>query len=116
VSYKTFSADAMFDLADTSGDGLLSREEFMYYMQSNTDHTKAMIRDAFYMIDVDGNGDITRDEVRNAFLKKRRDLKGETISESKRTMEGEYYLNHVLLMYMICNICLINTSFTISLN
>ena len=91
IKKKTFSADAMFDLADTSGDGLLSREEFMYYMQSNTDHTKAMIRDAFYMIDVDGNGDITRDEVRNAFLKKRRDLKGETISESKRTMEGEYY-------------------------
>ena len=89
VLYKHYSADAMFDLADTSGDGLLSREEFMYYMQSHTDHTKAMIRDAFYMIDVDGNGDITRDEVRNAFLKKRRDLKGETLSESKRTMEGK---------------------------
>lgn len=66
----------MFDLADTSGDGLLSREEFLFYMKEHTNHTKKMIRDAFDMIDVDGNGDISRDEVRNAFLSKRRNMQG----------------------------------------
>ena len=83
------SADAMFDLADTSGDGVISQEEFVFYMKKHTNHDKKMIRDAFYMIDVDGNGDITRDEVRNAFLKKRRELRGGSLSDSKRGFEDE---------------------------
>ena len=72
------SADAMFDIADTDGDGLLSAEEFEYYMKRHTNHDTQMIRECFMMIDADGNGDVTRDEVREAFLKKRRDLKGDT--------------------------------------
>ena len=70
------SADAMFDLADTSGDGLISQDEFEYYMKKHTNHDINMIRECFFMIDVDGNGDITRDEVRNEFLTKRRQVKG----------------------------------------
>ena len=79
----------MFDLADTSGDGVISQEEFVFYMKKHTSHDKKMIRDAFYMIDIDGNGDITRDEVRNAFLQKRRELQGGSLSDSKRGFEDE---------------------------
>eukprot|EP00581_Thalassiosira_minuscula_P012352 CAMPEP_0183721112 /NCGR_PEP_ID=MMETSP0737-20130205/13512_1 /TAXON_ID=385413 /ORGANISM="Thalassiosira miniscula, Strain CCMP1093" /LENGTH=526 /DNA_ID=CAMNT_0025951083 /DNA_START=365 /DNA_END=1942 /DNA_ORIENTATION=- len=83
------SADAMFDLADTSGDGLISQEEFEFYMTKHTNHDSKMIRECFFMIDVDGNGDITRDEVRNAFLKKRRELKGGEASEQSKNFEDE---------------------------
>ena len=81
------SADAMFDIADTDGDGLLSAEEFEYYMKRHTDHDTQMIRECFMMIDKDGNGDVTRDEVREAFLQKRRDLKGETHTDEKKEKE-----------------------------
>ncbi|KAL7545700.1 hypothetical protein ACHAWF_009052, partial [Thalassiosira exigua] len=81
------SADAMFELADTSGDGMISQDEFQYYMEKHTNHDEDMIREAFFMIDVDSNGDITRDEVRNAFLKKRRQMKGDTLTESKHNLE-----------------------------
>lgn len=84
------SADAMFELADTSGDGMISQEEFEYYMKKHTNHDTKMIRECFFMIDIDHNGDITRDEVRGAFLKKRRDLKGGgNVSESKKNFEDE---------------------------
>lgn len=83
------SADSMFDLADTSGDGVISQEEFEYYMKKHTNHDKKMIRECFQIIDVDGNGDITRDEVRNAFLKKRRELKGGLASEKSKKIEEE---------------------------
>lgn len=84
------SADAMFDLADTSGDGLISQEEFEYYMKKHTNHDNKMIRECFFMIDKDGNGDITRDEVRAAFLKKRRELKGGgDDTSSKKNFEEE---------------------------
>lgn len=39
------SADAMFDLADTSGDGYVSKEEFEYYMKRHTNHSDEMIED-----------------------------------------------------------------------
>ena len=80
------SADAMFDLADTSGDGLISQKEFEQYMMEHTDHDMDTIRECFYLIDVDGNGDVNRDEVRNAFLKKRRELRQGEMSESKRNL------------------------------
>lgn len=83
------SADAMFDLADTSGDGMISQEEFEYYMEKHTNHDSDMIRECFYMIDVDGNGDISRDEVRNAFLKKRREVKGGSVTSEKKKFEEE---------------------------
>lgn len=84
------SADAMFDLADTSGDGVIDFDEFEYYMKKHTNHNPQMIRDAFFLIDVDGNGDVTRDEVRNAFLKKRREMKGEGgETESAKRMESD---------------------------
>mmetsp|Transcript_29169 Transcript_29169/g.70374 ORF Transcript_29169/g.70374 Transcript_29169/m.70374 type:complete len:544 (+) Transcript_29169:258-1889(+) len=85
------SADAMFELADTSGDGVVSQEEFEHYMKKHTDHDINMIRECFYMIDLDHNGDITRDEVRGAFLKKRRDLKGggDDVSVSKKNFEED---------------------------
>eukprot|EP00571_Detonula_confervacea_P001777 CAMPEP_0172315280 /NCGR_PEP_ID=MMETSP1058-20130122/24739_1 /TAXON_ID=83371 /ORGANISM="Detonula confervacea, Strain CCMP 353" /LENGTH=518 /DNA_ID=CAMNT_0013029335 /DNA_START=85 /DNA_END=1638 /DNA_ORIENTATION=+ len=86
------SADAMFELADTSGDGVISQEEFEFYMKKHTDHDKAMIRECFLMIDVDQNGDITRDEVRGAFVEKRRKLKGGDHSVSKKNLEDELLL------------------------
>mmetsp|Transcript_32762 Transcript_32762/g.68663 ORF Transcript_32762/g.68663 Transcript_32762/m.68663 type:complete len:542 (-) Transcript_32762:170-1795(-) len=83
------SADTMFDLADTSGDGVINQEEFEFYMKKYTSHDRKMIRECFRMIDVDQNGDITRDEARNAFLKKRRDLRGGSVSEKAKTYEEE---------------------------
>ena len=69
-------ADDMFEMADTSGDGAIDYEEFEAHMMRSGNTDRAMIRDAFDLIDADGNGDITRDEVRNAFLKKRMEAKG----------------------------------------
>ena len=69
-------ADEMFDMADASGDGAIDYEEFEAHMMRSGNTDRAMIRDAFNLIDADGNGDITRDEVRNAFLKKRMQAKG----------------------------------------
>eukprot|EP00580_Thalassiosira_gravida_P015655 CAMPEP_0201665448 /NCGR_PEP_ID=MMETSP0494-20130426/6592_1 /ASSEMBLY_ACC=CAM_ASM_000839 /TAXON_ID=420259 /ORGANISM="Thalassiosira gravida, Strain GMp14c1" /LENGTH=530 /DNA_ID=CAMNT_0048144405 /DNA_START=141 /DNA_END=1730 /DNA_ORIENTATION=+ len=83
------SADSMFDLADTSGDGVINQEEFEFYMEKHTSHDRKMIRECFHVIDVDQNGDITRDEVRNAFLKKRRDLRGGDISDKAKSYEEE---------------------------
>jgi len=83
------SADSMFDLADTSGDGVINQEEFEFYMKKHTNHDKQMIRECFYVIDVDQNGDITRDEARNAFLKKRKDLRGGEISDKAKSYEEE---------------------------
>ncbi|KAL7536061.1 hypothetical protein ACHAXR_006889 [Thalassiosira sp. AJA248-18] len=83
------SADAMFDLADTSGDGVISEQEFEYYMKKHTNHDIEMIRECFYMIDVDHNGDITRDEVRNAFLKKRNEVKGGSMTEENKKFQDE---------------------------
>ena len=42
-------------------------------MRKHTDHDIDEIIHCFEQIDVDGNGDITRDEVRTAFLKKKRE-------------------------------------------
>jgi len=82
------SADALFDHADKSGDGVVSQEEFVHYMKRNTDHDVATIRECYLEIDTDNNGDITRDEVRKAFLKKRRETKGdEDNTESQRNFE-----------------------------
>lgn len=78
------SADAMFDVADTSKDGTISRDEFEYYMKKNTDHDLKTIRECFDTIDIDNNGDITRDEVRMAFLKKKKEVKGGGSVSSKR--------------------------------
>ena len=83
------SADAMFDIADTDGDGILTAEEFEYYMKRHTNHDTQMIRECFMMIDADGNGDVTRDEVREAFLKKRRDLKGDSYVHTDEKKEEE---------------------------
>lgn len=83
------SADAMFELADTSGDGAISQEEFEFYMKKHTNHDQAMIRECFLSIDVDRNGDITRDEVRSAFIGKRRKLKGDDYPVSKKDLEDE---------------------------
>ncbi|EJK66508.1 hypothetical protein THAOC_12571 [Thalassiosira oceanica] len=83
------SADAMFDVADTDGDGILTAEEFEYYMKRHTNHDTQMIREAFMMIDADGNGDVTRDEVREAFLKKRRDLKGDSYVHTDEQKDKE---------------------------
>mmetsp|Transcript_27617 Transcript_27617/g.57114 ORF Transcript_27617/g.57114 Transcript_27617/m.57114 type:complete len:496 (-) Transcript_27617:155-1642(-) len=72
------SADEMFEMADTSGDGVISKQEFDYYMKRNTKHSKEMIHDAFRMIDRDGDGEITMEEVRKAFLQKRREVNGKS--------------------------------------
>eukprot|EP00956_Cyclotella_meneghiniana_P016496 scaffold26061_cov23-Cyclotella_meneghiniana.AAC.1 len=68
------SADSMFELADTNGDGYLTFDEFEYYMRRHTNHSIEMIQDVFAMIDKDGDGEITKEEVRANFLKRRREL------------------------------------------
>jgi len=87
------SADDMFELTDTTGDGIISQDEFEFYMKKHTDHDTKMIRECFFAIDVDGNGGINRDEVRDAFVKKRRELKGGRManenSESDKKLEDE---------------------------
>jgi len=80
------SADGMFDVADTSGDGVLTFDEFEYYMRKHTDHDIDEIVHCFDSIDVDGNGDITRDEVRNAFLKKKREAEGGSMGDKDMDM------------------------------
>lgn len=80
------SADAMFDVADTSGDGVLTFDEFEFYMRKHTDHDIDEIIHCFESIDVDGNGDITRDEVRTAFLKKKREADGGTMGDADQAM------------------------------
>ena len=80
------SADAMFDLADTSGDGLLTFDEFEFYMRKHTDHDIDEIIHCFDSIDVDGNGNITRDEVRTVFLKKKKELDGGTLGQEEKDM------------------------------
>ena len=70
------SADALFELADRSGDGFLSREECKHYMKRHTDRSSEIIEDVFYMLDRDGDGKLSKEEVRYAFLKKRRDITG----------------------------------------
>jgi len=83
------SADAMFELADTSGDGVISQDEFEFYMKKHTHHDDAMIRECFFTIDVDRNGNVTRDEVRSAFIEKRREAKGGDYSVSKKNLEDD---------------------------
>lgn len=68
------AADEMFEIADTSGDGFISREEFEYYMMKKGGHTRETIREAFRTIDRDNDGEITTDEVRKAFLRKKREM------------------------------------------
>ena len=80
------SADMMFDVADTSGDGVLTFDEFEFYMRKHTDHDIDEIIHCFDSIDVDGNGDITRDEVRTAFLKKKREADGGTMGDADQAM------------------------------
>lgn len=80
------SADGMFDVADTSGDGVLTFDEFEFYMRKHTDHDIDEIVHCFEQIDVDGNGDITRDEVRTAFLKKKREADGGTVGDNDMAM------------------------------
>mmetsp|Transcript_27170 Transcript_27170/g.49050 ORF Transcript_27170/g.49050 Transcript_27170/m.49050 type:complete len:527 (-) Transcript_27170:162-1742(-) len=83
------SADAMFELADTSGDGTINQDEFEFYMKKHTNHDNKMIRECFFMIDADNNGNITRDEVRNAFLTKRREAKGGGDLDNNKKLEEE---------------------------
>jgi Ca2+-binding EF-hand superfamily protein len=68
------SADAMFDLADTDGNGYLTFEEFEYYMKRHTSHSTEMIQDVFAMIDKDGDGEVTKEEVRANFFRRRREM------------------------------------------
>lgn len=68
------SADSMFELADTNGDGYLTFDEFEYYMRRHTKRSIEMIQDVFAMIDKDGDGEVTKEEVRANFLKRRREL------------------------------------------
>jgi Ca2+-binding EF-hand superfamily protein len=70
------TADALFELADQSGDGYVSQKEFELYMQRHTNHSPELIRDVFYMMDRDGDGEVSKEEVRYAFLKKRREVMG----------------------------------------
>jgi Ca2+-binding EF-hand superfamily protein len=80
------SADAMFEIADTSGDGVLTFDEFEFYMRKHTDHDIKEIIHCFETIDVDGNGDITRDEVRTAFLKKKKEVDGKSMGQADMDM------------------------------
>jgi len=80
------SADGMFDVADTSGDGVLTFDEFEFYMRKHTDHDMDEIIHCFDSIDVDGNGNITRDEVRTAFLKKKREADGKSMGDADMDM------------------------------
>ena len=68
------SADSMFDLADTDGNGFLSFEEFSYYMERHTSHSTQMIQDVFAMIDKDGDGEVSKEEVRANFFRRRREM------------------------------------------
>ena len=68
------SADAMFDLADRDGNGWLTFDEFEYYMRRHTNHSPEMIQDVFSMIDRDGDGEVSKEEVRANFFKRRREL------------------------------------------
>jgi Ca2+-binding EF-hand superfamily protein len=72
------SADAMFELADTDGSGFLSFEEFEYYMKRHTSHSIEMIQDVFAMIDKDGDGEVSKEEVRANFFRRRRELMEKT--------------------------------------
>eukprot|EP00584_Thalassiosira_punctigera_P017993 CAMPEP_0172569920 /NCGR_PEP_ID=MMETSP1067-20121228/125524_1 /TAXON_ID=265564 ORGANISM="Thalassiosira punctigera, Strain Tpunct2005C2" /NCGR_SAMPLE_ID=MMETSP1067 /ASSEMBLY_ACC=CAM_ASM_000444 /LENGTH=573 /DNA_ID=CAMNT_0013361873 /DNA_START=38 /DNA_END=1756 /DNA_ORIENTATION=- len=83
------SADAMFDAADASGDGFVSQEEFEGYMMEHTNHDMGMIHDCYHMIDVDHNGTITREEVRQAYLRQRRGKKGCEVSQDAIPLEDE---------------------------
>lgn len=72
------SADTMFELADTDGNGYLSFEEFEYYMKRHTNHSIEMIQDVFAMIDKDGDGEVSKEEVRANFLRRRREMMEKT--------------------------------------
>ena len=66
-------ADLLFDRADISGEGEISKREFELYMKRNTKHSDIAIAQLFNMMDVDHDGFITRDEVRRVFLKQKKD-------------------------------------------
>lgn len=68
------SADALFELADTDGNGYLTFEEFEYYMKRHTSHSTEMIQDVFAMIDKDGDGEVSKEEVRANFFRRRREM------------------------------------------
>ena len=72
------SADAMFELADRDGNGWLTFDEFEYYMRRHTSHSPEMIQDVFSMIDKDGDGEVSKEEVRANFFKRRRELAEKT--------------------------------------
>lgn len=65
-------ADRLFDMADTSGDGYLSKQEFELYMQRKTTHSKQAIREMFSMMDGDRSGSITREEVQKVWIRARK--------------------------------------------
>ena len=56
-------ADRMFDMANTSGDEEITKEEFELYMKRHTNHNQITINEIFAMMDANNSGTITRDEV-----------------------------------------------------
>ncbi|EED91900.1 predicted protein [Thalassiosira pseudonana CCMP1335] len=89
-------ADMLFDKADVSGDGEISKREFEIYMKRHTKHPDSTIRDLFYMLDIDHDGYITRDEVRRVFLRQKLQNRKDRRSNSDMEAGGKMSMADLL--------------------
>jgi Ca2+-binding EF-hand superfamily protein len=62
-------ADALFDAVDTNGDGLISVEELYTHLSGVGFASASAVGNIFSLFDLDMNGKLDRDELRDAFIK-----------------------------------------------
>ena len=103
-------ADALFDKADVDRNGALTKNEFELFMKRHTQHSDAAIHELFDSMDEDHDGFITRQEVRNAYMaKKKGDLRGGSMTlmdilgledEDMEEIEDDVYS-----MFFLADVC-----------
>jgi len=69
VSEINADADSLFNAIDIDGNGFISETELRVHLRSFSDYSDVAITKLFAMLDVNSDGDIEREELREAFVR-----------------------------------------------
>jgi Ca2+-binding EF-hand superfamily protein len=78
----------LFDKANVSGDGVLSKREFELYMKQHTKHSALALAELFSLMDDDHDGMMISDEVRMVLLREKQKRKDGSGIKRKEKMGG----------------------------